>query len=146
MKDSFPGTDTSTVQTLKVVDEFHRKSKLKKRTAHGQVLSLTANTITLKSKKGKTATYPITGTEQYYQNGIKEGDWVYLRFKGKFPDTSQDSSASLNASHLKVLSISDLETIVIPDPTPTPPPIRRKLPRRLPVKNSSFWQLYRGLT
>lgn len=47
------GTDTSTVQTLKVVDEFHRKSKLKKRTAHGQVLSLTANTITLKSKKGK---------------------------------------------------------------------------------------------
>lgn len=27
------GTDTSTVQTLKVVDEFHRKSKLKKRTA-----------------------------------------------------------------------------------------------------------------
>ena len=67
------GTDTSTVQTLKVVDEFHRKSKLKKRTAHGQVLSLTANTITLKSKKGKTATYPITGTEQYYQHGIKEG-------------------------------------------------------------------------
>ena len=62
------GTDASTVQTLKVVDEFHRKSKLKKRTAHGQVLSLTANTITLKSKKGKTATYPITGTEQYYQN------------------------------------------------------------------------------
>ena len=37
-------------------------------------ISLTSNTITIKSKKGKTATYPITGTKQYYQNGIKAGD------------------------------------------------------------------------
>lgn len=139
------GTDTSTVQTLKVVDEFHRKSKLKKRTAHGQVLSLTANTITLKSKKGKTATYPITGTEQYYQNGIKEGDWVYLRFKGKFPDTSQDSSASLNASHLKVLSISDLETIVIPDPTPTPPPNPEETPEEAAGKEQQFLATIQGV-
>ena len=139
------GTDTSTVQTLKVVDEFHRKSKLKKRTAHGQVLSLTANTITLKSKKGKTATYPITGTEQYYQNGIKEGDWVYLNFKGKFPDTSQDSSASLNASHLKVLSISDLETIVIPDPTPTPPPNPEETPEEAAGKEQQFLATIQGV-
>ena len=139
------GTDTSTVQTLKVVDEFHRKSKLKKRTAHGQVLSLTANTITLKSKKGKTATYPITGTEPYYQNGIKEGDWVYLRFKGKFPDTSQDSSASLNASHLKVLSISDLETIVIPDPTPTPPPNPEETPEEAAGKEQQFLATIQGV-
>ena len=139
------GTDTSTVQTLKVVDEFHRKSKLKKRTAHGQVLSLTANTITLKSKKGKTATYPITGTEQYYQNGIKEGDWVYLHFKGKFPDTSQDSSASLNASHLKVLSISDLETIVIPDPTPTPPPNPEETPEEAAGKEQQFLATIQGV-
>ena len=139
------GTDTSTVQTLKVVDEFHGKSKLKKRMAHGQVLSLTANTITLKSKKGKTATYPITGTEQYYQNGIKEGDWVYLRFKGKFPDTSQDSSASLNASHLKVLSISDLETIVIPDPTPTPPPNPEETPEEAAGKEQQFLATIQGV-
>lgn len=139
------GTDTSTVQTLKVVDEFHRKSKLKKRTAHGQILSLTANTITLKSKKGKTATYPITGTEQYYQNGIKEGDWVYLHFKGKFPDTSQDSSASLNASHLKVLSISDLETIVIPDPTPTPPPNPEETPEEAASKEQQFLATIQGV-
>ena len=76
------GTDTGSVHVLKVVDEFHKKNKLKKRTAHGQVISLTSNTITIKSKKGKTATYPITGTKQYYQNGIKAGDWVYLTFKG----------------------------------------------------------------
>ena len=55
------GTDTGSVHVLKVVDEFHKKNKLKKRTAHGQVISLTSNTITIKSKKGKTATYPITG-------------------------------------------------------------------------------------
>ena len=61
------GTDTGSVHVLKVVDEFHKKNKLKKRTAHGQVISLTSNTITIKSKKGKTATYPITGTKQYYQ-------------------------------------------------------------------------------
>ena len=47
------GTDTGSVHVLKVVDEFHKKNKLKKRTAHGQVISLTSNTITIKSKKGK---------------------------------------------------------------------------------------------
>ena len=108
-KDSFPVQTPGSVHVLKVVDEFHKKNKLKKHTTHGQVISLTSNTITIKNKKGKTATYPITGTKQYYQNGIKAGDWVYLTFKGEFPDTSDDSSASLNASHLKVLSISDLK-------------------------------------
>ena len=62
--------DTSTVKALKVVDDFHKKNQLEKRKAYGEVQSLTPNTITIKNKKGKTATYPITGTEQYYQNGI----------------------------------------------------------------------------
>lgn len=47
------GTDTSSVHVLKVVDEYHKKNKLKKRTAHGQVISLTSNTITIKSKRVK---------------------------------------------------------------------------------------------
>lgn len=115
-------TDTSTVRALKVVDEFHKKSQLKDRTAHGQVQDLTANTITIKSKNGKTATYPITGTEQYYQNGIKANNWVYLHFKGKFPETESDNPTVLNASHLKVLSISDIDPLKVPEPTPTPAP------------------------
>ena len=131
-------TDTSSVRVLKVVDEFHKKSKLKKRTAHGQVISLTSNTITIKNKKGKTATYPITGTKQYYQNGIKSGDWVYLTFKGEFPDTSDDSSASLNASHLKVLSISDLKDLQIPDPTPTPEPTVTLTPEQIANREKQF--------
>ena len=45
------GTDTGSVHVLKVVDEFHSKNKLKKRTAHGQVISLTSNTHHNKIKK-----------------------------------------------------------------------------------------------
>ena len=139
------GTDTGSVHVLKVVDEFHKKNKLKNRTAHGQVISLTSNTITIKSKKGKTATYPITGTKQYYQNGIKAGDWVYLTFKGKFPDTSNDSSASLNASHLKVLSISDLKDLEIPDPTPTPDPKLTQTPEQIENKEKQLLATVQGV-
>ena len=139
------GTDTSSVHVLKVVDEYHKKNKLKKRTAHGQVISLTSNTITIKSKKGKTATYPITGTEQYYQNGIKVGNWVYLTFKGKFPDTSDDASVSLNASHLKVLSISDLENLQIPDPTPTPAPNVTLTPEQIANTEKQFLATIQGV-
>ena len=80
--------DTSTVKALKVVDDFHKKNQLEVRKAYGEVQSLTPNTITIKNKKGKTATYPITGTEQYYQNGIRTGVWVYIHFKGKFASSS----------------------------------------------------------
>ena len=114
--------DTSTVKALKVVDDFHKKNQLEVRKAYGEVQSLAPNTITIKNKKGKTATYPITGTEQYYQNGIRTGVWVYIHFKGKFASSQDTQSSSLNASHLKVLSISDIDPLTLPDPTPTPDP------------------------
>ena len=114
--------DTSTVKALKVVDDFHKKNQLEERKAYGEVQSLTPNTITIKNKKGKTATYPITGTEQYYQNGIHAGVWVYIHFKGKFASNQNGQGSSLNASHLKVLSISDIDPLTLPDPTPTPDP------------------------
>lgn len=139
------GTDTGSVHVLKVVDEFHRKNRLKKRTAHGQVISLTSNTITIRSKKGKTATYPITGTRQYYENGIKAGDWVYLTFKGKFSDNSDGSSNSLNASHLKVLSISDLKNLKIPDPTPTPDPKLTQTPEQIANKEKQLLATVQGV-
>ena len=139
------GTDTSTVRTLKVVDDYHDMDSLKERTTHGQVQELTTNSITIKSKGGKTATFPITGTEQYYQNGIKAGDWVYLTFKGKFPDTSNDSSASLNASHLKVLSISDLKDLEIPDPTPTPDPKLTQTPEQIENKEKQLLATVQGV-
>ena len=105
----------------------------------------TSNTITIKNKKGKTATYPITGTKQYYQSGIKAGDWVYLTFKGEFPDTSDDSSASLNASHMKVLSISDLKDLQIPDPTPTPAPDVTQTPEEIANIEKQFLATIQGV-
>lgn len=116
-------SDTSTVKALKVVDDYHKKNELEIRRAYGEVQSLTPNTITIKNKKGKTATYPITGAEQYYQNGIHTGTWVYIHFKGKFAASDNEQQGSvLNASHLKVLSISDIDPLVLPEPTPTPDP------------------------
>ncbi|MDO5134779.1 MAG: hypothetical protein Q4D55_01895 [Eubacteriales bacterium] len=117
----FSGTDTSQVRALKVVDEYHKKTQLEDRTAKGRIISLTPNTLTIRARSGKTATYPITGTEQYYQNGIQEGGQVILHFKGKFSKTEGGSSV-LSASHLKVTSISDTEPLQIPEPTPTPEP------------------------
>ena len=114
--------DTSTVKALKVVDDFHKKNQLEVRKAYGEVQNLTPNTITIKNKKGKTATYPITGTEQYYQGGIHTGVWVYIYFKGKFASSEEGQSTSLNASHLKVISISDTDPLTLPEPTPTPAP------------------------
>ena len=66
-------TDTSMVKALKVVDSYHNKAELKEKKTYGQVQGFTENTITLKSRSGKTAVYPITGTEQYYQGGIRAG-------------------------------------------------------------------------
>ena len=62
-------TDTGAVRALKVVDDYHESTELKDSTTHGQVQSLTANSITVKTKDKKTITFPITGTEQYYQSG-----------------------------------------------------------------------------
>ena len=115
-------TDTSTVQALKVVDEYHKKTRLEEKTTYGQVQNLTANSITLKSRTGRVATYPITGTEQYYQNGIRSGSWVYLHYKGSFGQSESDDPMVLNASHLKVLSVSDIDPLAVPSPTPTPAP------------------------
>lgn len=120
------GTDTSTVKALKVVDSYHNKTELKEKKTYGQVQGLTENTITLKSRSGKVASYPITGTEQYYQNGIHAGSWVYLHFRGNFGEPLSDDPNLLNARHLRVLSVSDIDPMKVPEPTPTPAPQDQK--------------------
>lgn len=112
-------TDTSAVKALKVADEYHKKTRLKDRTIQGTILDVTLNTITIKSKKGKTLTFPTTGAEQYYQNGLKTGAQIYLHYKGTL---DADSSEEAYAGHLKVLSVSDIEPLKVPAPTPTPAP------------------------
>lgn len=107
-------TDTSTVKALKVVDEYHGKASLSDQVIQGQVLALTPNTITLRAADGKTIVFPITGTKQYYQGGIRADSSVFLHYKGIFPETSDPGT--LNASHLKVLSISDGDPFTAPAP------------------------------
>lgn len=115
-------TDTGAVRALKVVDDYHDSAELKDNTTHGQVQSLTANSITVKTKDKKTITFPITGTEQYYQGGIKAGKWVYLHHKGDFGAASADNPNVLSGSLTKVSSISDIDPLKVPAPTPTPAP------------------------
>ena len=120
-KVSFPVLTQAVYMFLKVVDEFHKKNKLKAHCAwagHFPDFQYHHNKI----KERKTATYPITGTNNIIRMESKPVTGFTFTFKGKFPDTSNDSSVSLNASHLKVLSISDLKDLEIPDPTPTPDP------------------------
>ena len=114
-------TDTSTVKALKVVDDYHQTTVLEEKTTHGQVQSLTANTITIKSKGGKVVMFPVTGTKQYYQAGIKAGTWVYLHYKGAFP-VNADGTQNYDGTHMKILSVSDIDPITLPAPTPTPVP------------------------
>lgn len=111
--------DTSSVKVLKVVDPFHNKPSLEEKTVYGQVQKLTANSLTLKSQDGITAVYPVTGTQQYYQNGIRSGSWVYLHYRGELKSLSQDPKQQ-DASHIKVISVSDVEPFKVPAPTPTP--------------------------
>lgn len=117
------GTDTSQVRALKVVDEVHKKEDLKESMAQGEIQALTSNTVTIKNKAGETAVYPIVGTEQYYQSGVKKGTWVYIHYKGRLLSQEGDSKV-LDATHLKVVRVSDLEPMVVapPEPTATPAP------------------------
>lgn len=112
-------TDTSSVRALKVVDEYHSKTELEDQVIQGEVQAFTPNTITLKMADGKTAVFPITGTKQYYQGGIRSGANVFLHYKGTLA-ASGNSDTALDASHLKVLSISDAEPFAAPAPTPAP--------------------------
>ena len=112
-------TDTSNIKTLKVVDEYHKKTQLEDQIISGQVQTITPNTLTIKDQNGNTTTYPITGCEQYYQNGIHAGVQVYIHYKGQITEASSDSQI-LNGTHLKVISISDIEPLHAPTPTPTP--------------------------
>ena len=98
-------TDTGAVRVLKVVDDYHDTSEVKEGTTRGQVQNLTANSITIKSKGGKTVTFPITGTEQYYQGGIKAGNWVYLHYKGDFGPASADNPNVLDGSQMKIYRV-----------------------------------------
>ncbi len=105
-------SDTSTVKALKVTDDFHKKKEPEEKSLHGQVQEITPNTITIQEKNKKSFTYPLTCAEQYYKNGLKKGNWVYLHYKG---------NKDKNPQQLKVLSVSDIEPLKPPAKKPVAP-------------------------
>lgn len=109
----FQDDDVSSLNVLKVVDEYHKKEELENRSGRGMVQSLTPNTITITTKKGNTVTFPTTGTKQYYQNGISKGNWVYISFKGTYVNNNPDTPHILNGSQMKVFSISDVDPLKV---------------------------------
>ena len=115
-------TDTGAVHALKVVDDYHQTATLEDQTFRGQIQVLTANSITVKSDKNQTVTFPVTGTEQYYQAGIKPGNWVYIHYKGNIVASADGNTATADGSHTKTCSVSDIDPFDVPAPTPTPAP------------------------
>ena len=112
---------TDSVKALKVVDEYHQKPQLETHVAEGQLQSLTPNTITILTAKGRSYTFPLTGAKQYYQAGIRTGQPLYIHYKGNL---SVPANAVTNSgiNSLKVISVSDAEPFAAPEPTPTPDP------------------------
>ncbi len=106
------------VHVLKVVDEYYHREELKDQSVYGQILELTCNTIQIESQMGNTMTFPITGVPQYYQNGARRGSWVYIHYKGVFPEADSDSPQVLDGSHMKVVSISDQNPFKAPGEGP----------------------------
>ena len=138
------GTDTSTVRTLKVVDDYHDMDSLKERTTHGQVQKLTDQLHHHQDQKAaRPQPIPITGTEQYYQNGIKAGKWVYIHFKGEMDTPGSGKSFPFIWLLIsKVFSVSDIDPLKVPEPTPTPAPSKNKQIRK---RNDSMRAVIQGI-
>ncbi len=115
-------TDTGAVHALKSSMTIIRQLLSKIRTFRGQIQDLTANSITVKSDKNQTVTFPVTGTEQYYQAGIKPGNWVYIHYKGNIVASADGNTATADGFHTKTSSVSDIDPFDVPAPTPTPVP------------------------
>ena len=120
------GTDISTISPIKITDQYHNETPLEDRTLKGKVKRLTSNALVIVTEKGNTVTFPVTGVKQYYKKGIKAGRWVYVHFRGKFISSSQVDSKQYDGSFTKVISVSDVDPMKVPEPTPTPSPEPKK--------------------
>ena len=118
------GTDISTISPIKITDQYHNETPLEDRTLKGKVKRLTSNALVIVTEKGNTVTFPVTGVKQYYKKGIKAGRWVH--FRGKFISSSQVDSKQYDGSFTKVISVSDVDPMKVPEPTPTPSPEPKK--------------------
>lgn len=130
-KGQLSGTDITTISPIKVTDQYHNETPLEDRTLKGKVKRLSSNALVIVTEKGNTVTFPVTGVKQYYKKGIKAGRWVYVHFRGKFISSSQVDDKQYDGSFTKVISVSDVDPLKVPDPTPTPSPEPQKKEQKL---------------
>ncbi len=130
-KGQLSGTDITTISPIKVTDQYHNETPLEDRTLKGKVKRLSSNALVIVTEKGNTVTFPVTGVKQYYKKGIKAGRWVYVHFRGKFISSSQVDDEQYDGSFTKVISVSDVDPVKVPDPTPTPSPEPQKKEQKL---------------
>lgn len=112
--------DTSSVKVLKVADAFHGTESLKDTKLEGELLSCSSNNMIIKTKDNQKFQLSTTGVRQYYQNGLNPGNIVYVHYKGILPDEPSEKDTIIDGTHLKILTISDIEPLTIPTPTPVP--------------------------
>ena len=108
-KGSLTRTDTGAVRVLKVVDDYHDTSEVKEGTTRGQVQNLTANSITIKSKRWKNRYFPDHRNRTILSGRHQSGNWVYLHYKGDFGPASADDPNVLDGSQMKIYSVSDID-------------------------------------
>ena len=120
------GTNTEGMTALKVVDEVHKKKELSPQVWEGSVVDLTLNTLTVRRDDGISVIFPVTGSPQYYEDGVRSESRVYVRYKGVIAGLAEAESShsatsdALNATLVKVLFVSSQPSFAAPAPTKAP--------------------------
>ena len=104
--------DTSTVKALKVADVIHGMEEPKDQMVTGHIQNMSTYYCTFRTEDGKLITFPITGAKQYYQNGLNSDSLMYLHYIGDL--VWQEGSDRADASHVRVVSISDVDPYKAP--------------------------------
>ncbi|MBQ7371076.1 MAG: hypothetical protein IJW67_04205 [Blautia sp.] len=109
--DEYP--DTSQVKVLKVVNDYRMHADPIENTTSGTIQELSPNRITIRLGDGRTILFPATGCKEYFSTGIRTDVNVTVHYLGE-PDDSADHSETYQASHVKTVTISDVEPYAAP--------------------------------
>lgn len=118
LPDAVNGTDTSQVKALKVVNDYRIHTDPVENTASGVIQELSPNRMAVGLGDGQTVIFPVTGCKESFSGGIRSDVPVTIHYLGSLENTSSDSTDSYYASHVKAISVSDVEPFSAPDQDP----------------------------
>ncbi|MBQ8306691.1 MAG: hypothetical protein IJX90_10810 [Blautia sp.] len=107
-------TDTSSVTVLKVADVILPKEEAADHLLTGTILNMTTYSCTFRTEDGETITFPTAGAKQYYQKGLNGSSTMYLHYIGEIITEDSVGDPIQDASHVKVVSISDIDPYKAP--------------------------------